>query len=113
MKHSIASVLLAISLLSPGLWAQSRDPLALANAAVPPGAQRISYGTDPLQFGEVRVPATKGPHPVAIVIHGGCWLARLGNTDPRAVAMDNMRPLAAALTEAGIATNVVTRSNGS
>ena len=104
MKHSIASVLFAISLLSPGLWAQSRDPLALANAAVPPGAQRISYGTDPLQFGEVRVPATKGPHPVAIVIHGGCWLARLGNTDPRAVAMDNMRPLAAALTEAGIAT---------
>jgi acetyl esterase/lipase len=41
---------------------------------------------------------------VAIVVHGGCWLAKLGNYDPRAVAFDNMRPMAAALTEAGIAT---------
>jgi acetyl esterase/lipase len=84
--------------------AQTRSPLDLANAPVPPGAQRISYGTDPLQFGELRVPSTKGPHPVAIVVHGGCWVAKLGNMDERAVALDNMRPLAAALTEAGIAT---------
>ena len=84
--------------------AQSRSPLDLANAQVPPGARRIAYGTDPLQFGELRVPATKGPHPVAIVVHGGCWVAKLGNMDERAVAVDNMRPLAAALTEAGIAT---------
>ncbi len=84
--------------------AQTRSPLDLANAQVPPGAQRIAYGTDPLQFGELRVPSTKGPHPVAIVIHGGCWVSKLGNMDERAVAMDNMRPVAAALTEAGIAT---------
>ena len=50
------------------------------------------------------MPSTKGPHPVAIVVHGGCWVAKLGNMDERAVALDNMRPLAAALTEAGIAT---------
>jgi acetyl esterase/lipase len=84
--------------------AQTRGPLDLANAPVAPGARRIAYGIDPLQFGELRVPSTKGPHPVAIVIHGGCWVARLGTMDARAVAIDNMRPLAAALTEAGIAT---------
>jgi acetyl esterase/lipase len=84
--------------------AQGRGPLELANAAVPPGAHRITYGKDPLQFGELRVPPTRGPHPVAIVVHGGCYLARLGNLDPKAVALDNMRPLAAALTDAGIAT---------
>jgi len=84
--------------------AQTRSPLDLANAQVPPGARRIAYGTDPLQFGELRVPSTKGPHPVAIVVHGGCWVAKLGNMDERAVALDNMRPVAAALTEAGIAT---------
>ena len=50
------------------------------------------------------MPPTKGPHPVAVVVHGGCWVAKLGNMDERAVAIDNMRPLAAALTEAGIAT---------
>jgi acetyl esterase/lipase len=84
--------------------AQSRGPLDLANAPVPPGAQRIAYGSDPLQFGELRLPPTKGPHPLAIVVHGGCWLAKLGTMDERAVAFDNMRPAAAALTEAGIAT---------
>jgi len=76
----------------------------LATATVPAGARRIAYGTDPLQFGELRLPSTKGPHPVAIVVHGGCWLAKIGNMDERAVAIDNMRPAAAALTDAGIAT---------
>lgn len=97
-------ILLLVSLAGVSLLAQSRGPLELATAVVPPGAVRLSYGNDPLQFGELRVPNTKGPHPVAIVIHGGCWLAKLGTMDPRAVAFDNMRPMANALTEAGIAT---------
>jgi len=84
--------------------AQRRSPLDLANAPVPAGARRIAYGAGPLQFGELRVPSTKGPHPVAIVIHGGCWVAKLANMDERAVAMDMIRPVAAALTDAGIAT---------
>ncbi len=43
---------------------------------------RIPYGDDPLQFGELRLPAGRGPHPVAIVLHGGCWRARydIGHT---------------------------------
>jgi acetyl esterase/lipase len=95
---------LVLAVCACAFTAQSRGPLDLANAPVPPGARRIAYGTDPLQFGELRVPATKGPHPVAIVVHGGCWLAKLGNLDERAVALDNMRPAAAALTDAGFAT---------
>lgn len=91
-------------LFTSTLIAQARGPLELANASVPSGAVRIAYGPDALQFGELRLPATKPPHPVAIVIHGGCWVARLGNMDPRAAGMENMRPLAAALTESGIAT---------
>ena len=86
------------------LSAQTRGPLDLANAPVPAGAIRIVYGSDALQFGELREPSTKPPHPVAIVVHGGCWLGQLGDIDPRAVALDNMRPLAAALTDNGIAT---------
>jgi acetyl esterase/lipase len=35
---------------------------------------RISYGRDDLQFGELRLPETPGPHPVVVFIHGGCWL---------------------------------------
>lgn len=41
----------------------------------PPSDERIHYGDDPLQFGDLRVPPGEGPHPVAVFIHGGCWLA--------------------------------------
>jgi acetyl esterase/lipase len=91
-------------LLGSAVLAQDRGPLDLATAAVRPGAQRIAYGKLPLQFGELRVPKSSGPHPVAIVVHGGCWLAKIPSLDERAVAIDNMRPAAAALTDAGIAT---------
>lgn len=54
------------------------------------------YSAGPLQFGELRIPNGTGPFPVAVTIHGGCWLDRLGE--------GSITPLAAALTEAGIAT---------
>jgi len=83
---------------------QNRSPVDLAMAPVPPGAIKISYGADPLQFGELRVPTGNGLHPVAIVVHGGCWASQVGKMDPVAVSIANMRPLAAALTDAGVAT---------
>lgn len=35
--------------------------------------QKIIYGPAPQQFGELRLPKGKGPHPVVVIIHGGCW----------------------------------------
>ena len=32
-----------------------------------------AYGPDPLQIGELRLPAGPDPFPVVMVIHGGCW----------------------------------------
>jgi acetyl esterase/lipase len=57
---------------------------------------RLSYGRDPLQFGELRLPEGEGPFPVVVVIHGGCWLADYG--------LGYMSALADALTDAGLAT---------
>jgi acetyl esterase/lipase len=37
---------------------------------------RIPYGTDPLQFGDLRLPDGKGPFPLVINIHGGFWRAQ-------------------------------------
>ena len=37
---------------------------------------RLSYGRDPNQFADVRLPAGKGPHPVVFFIHGGYWRAK-------------------------------------
>lgn len=42
--------------------------------AGPPSA-RIAYGASPLQFANLRLPKTPGPHPVVVFIHGGCWLS--------------------------------------
>ena len=63
-------------LLAPSLGAQR---LMTANdlgslAAGPPTA-RIAYGPSPLQFANLRLPRTPGPHPVVVFVHGGCWLS--------------------------------------
>lgn len=57
----------------------------------------LPYGTDPLQFGELRLPQGKGPFPVAVVIHGGCWTEGFAN-------LRNTAPLASDLTKSNIAT---------
>ncbi len=59
--------------------------------------RRIAYGTDSLQFGELRVPRGRGPFPVAIVVHGGCWYSPYAS-------VRNSAPLADALASAGVAT---------
>jgi len=71
----------------------AREVVALPS---PRADQRIPYGEGPLQFGELRIPPGPGPHPVAIVIHGGCWLSQYG--------IRHIGNLAAALTEIGFAT---------
>lgn len=45
-----------------------------ALSAGPPTA-RIAYGPAPLQFANLRLPRTPGPHPVIVLVHGGCWLS--------------------------------------
>lgn len=103
-RIAVASGLLAAGQLLAAPLAAQRSPLELATLPVAGTALRIAYGADSLQFGELRVPAAPGPHPVAIVVHGGCWLDQLEGLDRRAVALDNIRPVAAALAAEGIAT---------
>jgi acetyl esterase/lipase len=62
----------------------------------PPPGERIAYGPGEFQFGELRVPSGAGPHPVAIVIHGGYWRA--------AYDLKHIGHLCQALTQAGMAT---------
>lgn len=64
---------------------------------VPPGgAQRIAYGPEPQQFGDLRIPPGDGPHPVVIGLHGGYWRARYD--------LAYLGHMCAALAEMGIAT---------
>lgn len=56
----------------------------------------IAYGADPNQFGELWLPSGNGPFPVVLLIHGGCWQAKL----PGTILMDYM---AAVLRAKGVA----------
>ena len=79
------------------------SPVELIRQESPPANERISYGADALQFGELRLPAGSGPFPVAVLVHGGCWSATLGKLPDNVVSFELLRPIAAALAEAGIA----------
>jgi acetyl esterase/lipase len=68
----------------------------LAALPVPPSDARLSYGDHPLHFGDLRLPAGPGPHPVAVVVHGGCWR--------REYDLEHVAHLSAALARVGVAT---------
>jgi len=70
----------------------TREAMALPSKTAD---HRIAWGSAPEQFGELRLPAGPGPHPVVVLVHGGCWLAQYG--------LDYMGAMADALAAAGIA----------
>jgi len=41
----------------------------------------IPYGPDPLQHVELWLPAGKGPFPVVLMVHGGCWQTGIAKAD--------------------------------
>ncbi len=66
----------------------------LSNRA-PRAKQRIGYGPDPNQFGDLWLPDSSSKHPVVVFIHGGYWRARY--------SLDHADFLCQALAEAGFA----------
>lgn len=92
----LLSLVLSFALLS----AQERPKLATVADALavpePPADARIFYGEDSLQFVDLRLPEGPGPFPVAVLVHGGCWLAQYD--------MRHLGAMAETLTESGIAT---------
>jgi acetyl esterase/lipase len=56
---------------------------------------RIPYGSASSQFAELRLPRGAGPHPVVLLIHGGCWLNAYG--------LDHVAGIAESMRQNGIA----------
>ena len=84
---------LGMTLASAQPLMTSQDLLALPQ---PPADHTIAYGPGPQQVAELRLPKGAPPHPVVVLIHGGCWEVPWG--------FDHVRRLAAALTAEGWAT---------
>lgn len=77
----------------------ARNMISFAELTAFPGEvpdYRIAYGSDSLQFGELRLPRAARRVPVAVLIHGGCWRAAFDVTHASRAA--------SALTKAGFAT---------
>lgn len=89
--------LLFIALLPVVLHAQNVSFADIQKLPKPPADHRIAYGSDPLQFGELRLPKNaKGKLPVVVVIHGGCWFAEYD--------LHHLAAFSDALTKLGVAT---------
>ena len=102
---------LALALLAatPAL-AQRLRPADVDKLPSSPPALTENYGADANQIGDLRLPDVKtfgpGPHPVVIVIHGGCWWRGFATRQ-------NTAALASRLTERGFATwNIDYRQQG-
>lgn len=98
-------------------WRGTTSPIYVLQQQPTTPAKRIPYGPDDLQFGELRLPIGPGKYPVAIIVHGGCWVNQLQSFQAldsaypqlapiakNVVSLALLRPLASALTKAGIAT---------
>jgi acetyl esterase/lipase len=57
----------------------------------------LRYARHPRGFADLRVPAGKGPFPLAVIFHGGCWKAGIADRN-------YMAPLATRWQQQGIAT---------
>lgn len=97
------SILGALASLSPAVsLAQVAGDLSVASfeevllQPVATSGKKLAYGPLPQQFGDLRIPASAGKHPIVMLIHGGCWLADYD--------LSYMEALSDALTAQGYAT---------
>ena len=100
-----AALVLALLAATPAL-AQRMRPADVDKLPSSAPALTEAYGKEPTQVGDLRLPAGPGPHPVVIVIHGGCWWKGFATRQ-------NTAALASRLTEKGFATwNIEYRQAG-
>lgn len=57
----------------------------------PHASERVRYGTEPSQFADLWMPEGKGPHPVVVLIHGGCWTKSVADLSIMDWAADDLR----------------------
>jgi acetyl esterase/lipase len=84
MSTNIAVALVALITLGSPVWAQNSSAVSSSKSglmtpedltSVPAQApdERVTYGADANQFAELRLPSGAGPHPVVVLVHGGCF----------------------------------------
>jgi acetyl esterase/lipase len=96
---SISILSIVVSIAAMGALPAAADPVTLeayVQLPRPEPTATLQYGDAASQGIDVFVPRGKGPHPVAILIHGGCW-------SQTTAGREQVRPIADALARQGIA----------
>jgi acetyl esterase/lipase len=86
------AALLAFTLLAEA--AGMAAPLTwgdLTSRPQPKASATIGYGADPLQHVDLWLPAGKGPFPVVLMVHGGCWQTDVAKADLMNWIADDLR----------------------
>lgn len=96
MRRTIRIAALAVAVCFPGAaFAQPISYGRVLALPAPPPTHRIAYGTDSLQFGNLRLPSGNAKHPLVIFIHGGCFRAQY--------SIDHVKALEQAIADSGYA----------
>lgn len=90
---AFAALVLGLALATAAGSASAGQSTAQEILARPPlqPDRHIAYGGDPAQFGELWLPQGSGPHPVVVLIHGGCWQSSLPGLELMNYAADDLR----------------------
>ena len=92
LKTAAAAGASALAACAPGAAGRGARPAVTRTLPF----ERIAYGSDPQQYGELRRPSGTAPCPVVVVVHGGFWLSQYD--------LSLMVPVCEALTIDGLAT---------
>lgn len=93
-KRALAAAAIGLAVAAPAASVELKDFLLLQR---PVPVRELRYGAAPSQAIDVYLPVGAGPHPVAVLIHGGCWADLPGAT------REQLRPLAAHWASRGVA----------
>jgi len=63
----------------------------LYNRPKPQASLRVAYGPLPQQFADLWLPEGLGPHPVVVMIHGGCWTKAIATLEIMNWAAEDLR----------------------
>lgn len=94
-RQAVAAV--ALGLAAAATLARAEELEDFMQLAKPAPTLEIRYGAAPNQAIDVFLPRGQGPHPLAILIHGGCWADLPGAT------REQLRPPAADWARRGVA----------
>lgn len=91
---AIFALIAGMSADSPAVTAEPGPVMTwpdLLDRPKPAPDRTLAYGKDPLQIVDLWLPAGAGPHPVVLMVHGGCWLSDVADRTIMGWIADDLR----------------------